>query len=62
MVDVINVPSVGEAELPQAALTDLRLRQVLAGLLVPSQGMAKAMARRILNDEAGRPRDAAVPL
>ncbi len=62
MSDAINVPGVGAAELPQTALTDLRLHQVLAGLLVPSQGMAKAMARRILNDEAGRPRDAAVPL
>lgn len=58
----IGVPAVGEPELPQEKLTERALKQALGGLLIPSQGFSKAMARRILNLEAGRAPGDPVPL
>lgn len=58
----VNIPSAGDQELPQEAVTTERMKQVVGGLLVPSQALAKAMARRIINLEAGRPVDAPIPL
>ena len=43
---VINVPAVGEPELPP--LSDGNLGLILCGLLNPSQGAGKSMARELI--------------
>lgn len=51
--NVIRVEPMGEQEASQEILSDLRLKEVLGGTLVPSQGFSKAMARCILNMRLG---------
>lgn len=48
------VPTAGEPEWT-SAITDAQLDMVLGGLLVPSQGLAKAMARELLTARKERP-------
>lgn len=60
--NVVVVPAMGDPEASQADLTEWKLKQVVGGVLIPSQGFSKAMARRILNMEAGREPGAPVPL
>ena len=60
--NVVVVPAMGDPEVGQADLTEWKLKQVLGGAMIPSQGFSKAMARRILNLEAGRDPGAPVPL
>ena len=47
MSNIVEVPAIGEQELPPEAVTDGKLDMILSGLLIPSQGMGKALAREI---------------
>ena len=45
----IPVPAIGPEELPQTSLSDQRLKEVVQGVLIPSQAFSKAMARCVIN-------------
>jgi len=46
MIEPIKVPAIGEPEW-KGEITDGKLEQVISGLLIPNQALAKAMARQL---------------